>query len=226
MRFVSSMELIRVMHLGRMAYPQAWVWQQEQVQKRLDCPELPDVLALVEHEPVYTLGQGASLDFLRFPIGSIGMPVYRTERGGEVTYHGPGQVVGYPILRLKHYGLDVHKYLRCLEQIIINVLHEYDIAGVRKAGYPGVWVGDVKVAAIGIKVRRGVTMHGFAVNVCTDLTAFERIVPCGIRGYGVGNLAQYCPQIDQREVRDSLGRQVGAVLRRAMEQGDTISIRC
>lgn len=205
------------MRLGRVPYPQAWAWQQEQVQKRLDCPELGDVLALLEHEPVYTLGQAASLDFLRFPIGSIGIPVYRTERGGEVTYHGPGQVVGYPILRLKHYGLDVHAYLRCLEQIIINALREYHIPGERKAGYTGVWVGDVKVAAIGIKVRRGVTMHGFAVNVCTDLTAFDRIVPCGIRGYGVGNLAQFCPHIDPEAVSESLGRQAGAVLRRPME---------
>ncbi|APB33883.1 Lipoate-protein ligase B [Gloeomargarita lithophora Alchichica-D10] len=220
------MRIIHVVPWARVPYPQAWAWQKAQVQQRLDTPELPDILALLEHEPVYTLGQGASLDFLRFPLGSMGIPVYRTERGGEVTYHGPGQVVGYPILRLKHYGLDVHQYLRCLEQAIINVMQEYRIPGERKLGYTGVWVGDTKVAAIGIKVRRGVTMHGFALNVCTDLTAFDRIVPCGIRGYGVGNLGQFCPDIDLGAVRAGLVHTLGAVLGADMEQGDTISIRC
>ncbi len=146
--------------------------------------------------------------------------------GGEVTYHGPGQVVGYPIVRLQHYGLDVHQYLRALEQAIINVLRAYGIPGARKAGYPGVWVGDVKVAAVGIKVRRGVTMHGFAVNVATDLTAFARIVPCGIRDYGVGNLVQFCPELDGTAVRQGLVRELGAVLGAQMEQGDPISLRC
>jgi len=226
MRSAAGMGTIQVIQAGQVAYLQAWAWQKEQVQQRLDHPELPDVLALLEHEPVYTLGQGASLDFLRFPIGRIGIPVYRTERGGEVTYHGPGQVVGYPILRLRNYGLDVHQYLRCLEQIIINVLKKYHISGERKPGYTGVWVGDSKVAAIGIKVRRGVTMHGFALNVCTDLTAFERIVPCGIRGYGVGNVAQFCPDIDLEGVRQGLIETFGAVLGADMEQGDPISIRC
>lgn len=220
------MAKIQVIQAGSVPYPQAWAWQKEQVQQRLDHPELPDVLALLEHEPVYTLGQGASLDFLHFSIGRIGIPVYRTERGGEVTYHGPGQVVGYPILRLKNYGLDVHQYLRALEQIIINVLEKYGIPGERKPGYTGVWVGDKKVAALGIKVRRGVTMHGFALNVCTDLRAFERIVPCGIRGYGVGNVAQFCPDIDLEGVCEGLIQTFGAVLGADMEQGGPISIRC
>ncbi|WP_448380565.1 lipoyl(octanoyl) transferase LipB [Gloeomargarita sp.] len=218
--------MIRVLQWERVAYAQAWAWQQEQVERRLANPHLPDVLALLEHEPVYTLGRGASLGFLQFQPGTIGIPVYRTERGGEVTYHGPGQVVGYPIVRLQHYGLDVHQYLRALEQAIINVLRAYGIPGARKAGYPGVWVGDVKVAAVGIKVRRGVTMHGFAVNVATDLTAFARIVPCGIRDYGVGNLVQFCPELDGTAVRQGLVRELGAVLGAQMEQGDPISLRC
>jgi lipoyl(octanoyl) transferase len=220
------MRTIHVIQWGRVPYSQAWAWQQDQVHQRLADPQLPDVLALLEHDPVYTLGQGASLAFLKFAPGTIGIPVYRTERGGEVTYHGPGQVVGYPILRLQHYGLDGHQYVRCLEQAILDVMREYGIAGERKPAYPGVWVGDVKVAAIGIRVRRGVTMHGFAVNVATDLTAFDRIVPCGIREYGVGNLAQFCPEIDPEDVRRNLVRALGAVLGAKMEQGDTISLRC
>ncbi|MEN9235300.1 MAG: lipoyl(octanoyl) transferase LipB, partial [Gloeomargarita sp. GMQP_bins_25] len=136
-------------------YTQAWTWQREQVRQRLVDPQLPDVVALLEHQPVYTLGRGASLQFLRLPLAELGVPVYRTERGGEVTYHGPGQVVGYPILRLSRYGLDVHQYLRALEEVIIQTLRSYAIAAGRKTGYTGVWVGDTKVAAIGIALRRG-----------------------------------------------------------------------
>ncbi|MEN9216762.1 MAG: lipoyl(octanoyl) transferase LipB [Gloeomargarita sp. HHBFW_bins_162] len=220
------MRRIQVIQWGRVAYAQAWAWQQTQVQDKIENPDVPDVLAVLEHEPVYTLGQGASLAFVRFPVGGIDIPLYRTERGGEVTYHGPGQVVAYPILRLKNYGLDVHQYVRCLEQIVLNVLQEYGIAAERKVGYTGVWVGEVKVAAIGIKVRRGVTMHGVAVNVSTDLRAFSRIVPCGIRDYGVGNVTQFCPEINLSDVRAGLIRQFGAVLGARMEQRDTISIRC
>ncbi len=220
------MRIIQVRQWERVAYPQIWAWQQEQVQQHLEDPHIPDVLALLEHEPVYTLGQGASLEFLRFTVGAIDVPLYRTERGGQVTYHGPGQVVAYPILRLKNYGLDVHQYLRQLEEIVMRVLRDYGIAGARKPGYTGVWVGDVKVAAIGIKVRRGVTMHGLAVNVCTDLGAFARIVPCGIRDYGVGNLVQFCPEIHPTAVRAGLLRHFGTVLGATMEQRDIISIRC
>ncbi|MCS7031894.1 MAG: lipoyl(octanoyl) transferase LipB [Gloeomargarita sp. SKYG116] len=211
---------------GRVPYRQAWTWQQEQVQQRLVNPDLPDVVALLEHEPVYTLGRGASLDFLRAPLEALGIPVYRTERGGEVTYHGPGQVVGYPILRLSHYGLHVHQYLRCLEEIIIQALIPYGIRAGRKAAYTGVWVGDTKVAAIGIAVRRGITMHGFAVNVCTDLAAFAQIVPCGIADYPVGNLVQFCPGLTVVEVQRELVQATERVLGVAMEQVPPISIRC
>ncbi|MEN9206708.1 MAG: lipoyl(octanoyl) transferase LipB [Gloeomargarita sp. GMQP_bins_120] len=207
-------------------YTQAWTWQREQVRQRLVDPQLPDVVALLEHQPVYTLGRGASLQFLRLPLAELGVPVYRTERGGEVTYHGPGQVVGYPILRLSRYGLDVHQYLRALEEVIIQTLRSYAIAAGRKTGYTGVWVGDTKVAAIGIALRRGVTMHGFAVNVCTDLAAFSRIVPCGIAAYPVGNLVQFCPGLTVMHVQQALVQQMERVFGMTMEQAPPISIRC
>ncbi len=172
-------------------------------QRRAD-PCLPDVLILLEHPPVYTLGQGGSTEFLRFNSDVVNLPVYRVERGGEVTYHAPGQVVGYPILNLRHYQQDLHWYLRQLEEVLIRTLAEYGLRGKRIPGLTGIWLAGYKVAAIGIKVSRWITMHGFALNVCPDLTGFERIVPCGIADRPVGSLAQFIPDIDLSEVRQKL----------------------
>lgn len=189
---------------GLVPYETAWAWQRALVAERRQQPTLADVLILLEHPPIYTLGQGASLDFLRFDPDVSAHPLLRIERGGEVTYHCPGQVVGYPILNLKYYRPDLHWYLRQLEEVLIRVLATYGLIGERIAGMTGVWVAGRKVAAIGIKVSRWITMHGFALNVCPDLSGFEQIVPCGIADKPVGSLAQFIPDIDSAQVRQQI----------------------
>lgn len=185
---------------GLVPYKKAWQEQRQRVEQKLDNPTLPDRLILLEHPPVYTLGTGASLDFLKFEPATSNYEIHRVERGGEVTYHCPGQLVGYPILDLRYYKQDLHWYLRQLEAVIIRLLEGYGLPGKRIAGLTGVWLEGVKVAAIGIKVRRWITMHGFALNVCPDLRGFDRIVPCGIANKPVGSLAQFVPNISLEQV--------------------------
>jgi lipoyl(octanoyl) transferase len=180
---------------GRVPYETAWQWQRSLVQQRRQNPALDDVLLLLEHPSVYTLGQGATTDFVKFDPQQATVPVIRVERGGEVTYHCPGQLVGYPILNLQHYQKDLHWYLRQLEEVIIQAIAPYGLRGERLEGLTGVWVEGCKIAAIGIKVSRWITMHGFALNVCPDLTGFQSIVPCGIVDKPVGSLAQFIPDI-------------------------------
>lgn len=182
-------------------YSVAWEQQRSLVAQRIQDPALHDLLLLLEHPPVYTLGQGASLEFLKLDPAELGAQLYRVERGGEVTYHCPGQLVGYPILNLRHYRQDLHWYLRQLEEVLIQVLSVLGLKGDRIAGMTGVWVEGRKVAAIGIKVSRWIAMHGFALNVCPDLSGFERIVPCGIADKPVGSLAQFLPGIRVEDVR-------------------------
>ncbi|MGE5655839.1 MAG: lipoyl(octanoyl) transferase LipB [Actinomycetota bacterium] len=186
---------------GLVPYQVAWELQHQLVQERRDRPELPDVLILLEHPPVYTLGQGAKLEFLKFDWRASDREVHRIERGGEVTYHCPGQLVGYPILNLRRYRPDLHWYLRQLEEVLIRVLAEFGLRGGRIPGLTGVWVEGRKVAAIGIKVSRWITMHGFALNVCPDLQGFQQIVPCGIPDKPVGSLAEWIPGIRLEQVR-------------------------
>lgn len=189
---------------GIVAYSLAWQEQRLLVNQRLKTPNLDDVLMLLEHPPVYTLGTGANVDFLNFDLANAPGEVHRIERGGEVTYHCPGQLVGYPILNLHHYQQDLHWYLRQLEEVIIQVLSLYGLRGERLSGLTGVWLDGCKVAAIGIKVKRWITMHGFALNVCPDLSGFEHIVPCGIKDKPVGSLAQFLPHINVVQVRQDI----------------------
>lgn len=185
---------------AQVPYRHAWHWQQQQVALRRSDPGLVDLLLLLEHPPVYTLGRGATEAFLKFSPSQPPAELHRIERGGEVTYHGPGQVVAYPILNLQRYQPDLHWYLRQLEEVVIRVLARYDLVGERIAGLTGVWVAGYKVAAIGIKVSRWITMHGFALNVCPDLQGFREIVPCGIGDRPVGSVAQFRP-VDPHQVR-------------------------
>ncbi len=189
---------------GIIPYGVAWETQRSLVKKRLQDPTLDDFLWLLEHPPVYTLGTGASLEFLKFDPTVDPYEVYRIERGVEVTYHCPGQLVGYPILNLRYYQQDLHWYLRQLEEVIIQVLKGYGIEGERGSGLTGVWVEGSKVAAIGIKVSRWITMHGFSLNVCPELEGFNRIVPCGIGDKPVGSLAQFIPNINLAKVRQEV----------------------
>jgi lipoate-protein ligase B len=146
-----------------------------------------DVLLLLEHPHVYTLGRGASERYLLSP--PPGVPIHRVSRGGQVTYHGPGQLVGYPILKLEGAARDVHAYMRALERVIIETLGAYGIGAQRREGLTGVWVGQRKIASIGVGIRRWVTQHGFALNVNSDLGFFDGIVPCGIDGCRMTSVA-------------------------------------
>jgi lipoyl(octanoyl) transferase len=189
---------------GIIDYQTAWAWQKSLQQERTIDPDRSDVLILLEHPPVYTLGTGASLDFLKFDPNQSDNELHRVERGGEVTYHCPGQIVAYPILNLRHYQQDLHWYLRQLEEVIIQVLALSNLTGNRIEGLTGVWVEGRKIAAIGIKVSKWITMHGFALNVCPDLAGFDRIIPCGISDRSVVSMAEFMPTIDPDLVRGQI----------------------
>ena len=184
-------------------YQAAWIWQKSLQQERMLDPDLADALVLLEHPPVYTLGTGSSLEFVKFDLQTE-YQLYRVERGGEVTYHCPGQIVAYPILNLRYYQQDLHWYLRQLEEVVIQVLALHHLNGERINGLTGVWLEGRKVAAIGIKVSKWITMHGFALNVCPDLSGFDRIVPCGIVDRSVGSVAEFIPNINPDLVRQQI----------------------
>ena len=184
---------------GLVPYTTAREWQLQLRAERMACARekrapLDDALLLLQHSPVYTLGRGATEEHLRFDpdhAARLGLELHRVERGGEVTYHGPGQLVGYPILDLRRHRQDLHWYVRQVEEVVIRTLGRCGIDGAaRDEEHTGVWVGDRKVAAVGIAVSRWVTMHGFSINVTPDLAAFGRIVPCGIEDRGVTSVQQ------------------------------------
>ncbi len=201
----------KIYHLGRVPYQMAWQWQRSLVQQRKENPDLEDLLLLLEHPSVYTLGQGADERFLNFDPNSRDYELHRIERGGEVTYHCPGQLVGYPILNLRRYQQDLHWYLRQLEEVIIQTLKYYGLQGDRIPGLTGVWVNGAKVAAIGIKVSRWITFHGFALNVCPDLEGFKPIIPCGIPDKPVGKLTDFIPHLTCDQVQQTLVEVFGQV---------------
>ncbi len=179
-----------VVDAGLVPYAQG-VALQEAVHRARRAGTVPDTLLLLEHPPVITLGRGADQGNLlvdRESLAARGVEVHETARGGDVTYHGPGQLVGYPIFDLNDHGRDVHRFLRSIEVSLIHALASWGLTGERVPGLTGVWVGWEKVAAIGIGVRQWVTWHGFALNVNNSLDAFSLIVPCGIRDRGVTSL--------------------------------------
>jgi lipoyl(octanoyl) transferase len=182
---VSTLAPIQVRHLGDVPYLHAWELQRE-IHDAVAAGEMADTLLLLEHEGVYTAGRRTQPEDR--PID--GSPVIDVDRGGRITWHGPGQLVGYPIVRLAE-PLDVVGYVRRLEEMLIITCADFGVTGERVAGRSGVWVTDPparKIAAIGVRVARAVTMHGFALNVDCDLTAYDRIVPCGIADAGVTSL--------------------------------------
>jgi len=173
---VSALEIIEA---GSVPYADALAWQRELAEDRIAGRLSHDVLLLLEHPPVVTLGRNSHASHLLQPAG---IDVFEVERGGDITYHGPGQLVGYPIIDLRDYKQDLHWYLRTLEQALIGALGILNIPAERNPGFTGVWTGGKKIASIGIHVKQWVTWHGFALNVTTDLANFDRIVPCGIPG--------------------------------------------
>lgn len=181
----------QLVELGLVDYREAWALQRAILEARI-AGDVPDTLLLVEHPPTITLGGGSHPgDLLVSPqtLAEKGIELVRVNRGGSITYHGPGQLVGYPILDLSDMGRDMGRYVYLLEEAIISLLASYRIAAGRRQGYPGVWVDEKKIAALGIYVRRWVTMHGFAINVQPDLGYFSLINPCGLVGCQVTSMA-------------------------------------
>jgi lipoyl(octanoyl) transferase len=180
---------MNVQWLGRMGFETALGMQEDIVAAKNATPDAPDALLLLEHEPVFTIGRTPDQSSLGDET-QLPHPVVKINRGGQATYHGPGQLVGYPLIDLRRRGQDLHRYLRALEEILIELCASYGVAAVRREGLTGVWVGERKLASIGVGVRRWVAMHGFALNVCGDLAAFGSIVPCGIAGVEMTSLAR------------------------------------
>jgi lipoyl(octanoyl) transferase len=175
----SQSEAATIRWLSRMNFADALALQEEIVaQKRADASS-QDELLLLEHEPVYTIGRTPDRSSL-LGASHLPHPLFPINRGGQATYHGPGQLMGYPIVDLRRCGQDLHRYLRWLEQLLIDLLAKYEIAAARREGLTGVWIENRKIASIGVGVRHWITMHGFALNVCGDLTPFDKIIPCGI----------------------------------------------
>jgi len=182
----------------------AWEAQRSLQQRLLDHPEGPEAVLLLEHEPCYTLGRGASEAFLRFDPAEAPLPLHRIDRGGEVTHHAPGQLVLYPVLNLQRHGADLHRYLRDLEQVVIDLLAGLDLQGERIAGLTGVWLEGRKVAAIGVGARRWISQHGLALNVDGDLAGFAAVVPCGLSDRPVGRLVDWRPELTSQGLRQRL----------------------
>jgi lipoyl(octanoyl) transferase len=176
-----------ILDLGLSDYNETWKLQKKLQHKRI-LGEIEDHLLLVEHPPVFTLGKNASKQHII--NNSDDVSIIQTDRGGNITFHGPGQLVGYPILDLNYYKRSITWYMRELEQLIIEVLGEYDIKASRKKGLTGTWVKDKKIAALGVRISRWVTMHGFSLNINPDLNFYKNIIPCGIKEYGVTSMAK------------------------------------
>lgn len=184
------MKDLAVVNLGLTEYKSCWELQRRVFDLRAK-GVIPDTLLLTEHQHVYTIGKGGDDNHLLAADEELqlkGVAVFHNDRGGDITYHGPGQLVGYPILDLKGFYLDLHRYLRDLEEVVIRTLGHYGIESRRIQEYTGVWVGDEKICAIGVKSGRWITMHGFAFNINTDLSHFSRIIPCGIFEKGVTSM--------------------------------------
>lgn len=198
-------ERLAVWDLGRRPYGEVLEFQRQLCRRRMAGELDHDVLLLVEHDPVITLGRGTRAESLPIPPAELerrGTPVFEVERGGDVTYHGPGQLVGYPILDLQRYRPDLHWYLRQLEGALIDGLGAVGIAADRNPGRTGVWTAGRKIASIGIHVKQWITFHGFALNVSTDLSPFDLIVPCGIRGVEMTSVARELGRNDTGAIWD------------------------
>ncbi len=199
---------------GCLSYAGGLALQKETVRRRV-AKEIPDTLILIEHSPVITMGRMAKAEHV---IGRrADVEVVPTPRGGDVTYHGPGQVIGYPIVDLTAINLGLKKYLERLEEVMIRAVAPYGIKAGRQAGMTGAWVGDRKIGAIGVRVEKWVTSHGFALNANTDLSGFDLIIPCGLQGKGVTSIAREIGRdVDLGELRRSVVAIFGTVFGRRM----------
>ena len=214
-----------VIDWGRTRYEAAWKAQDALVAKRI-ANEISDTLVFTEHEPVYTVGlrSGAEANLVWDPahLAREGIEVVKTNRGGDITYHGPGQIVGYPIIDLSPHK-DLHEYLRLLEQVMINTVGSFGLTATRREGKTGIWVGTRKVAAIGVAVRRWVAYHGFALNVNANLSHFQGIVPCGIsatEGTVTSLQAELGRELDLAAVKNRLAIEFGELLPKFLAPSD------
>ena len=178
---------MNVRWLGRIGYGEALALQEKIAAQKAESLDAPDELLLLEHESVFTIGRTNDQSSLRDPA-ALPAPLMAINRGGQATWHGPGQLVGYPLLDLRKRGSDLHRYLRDLEEFLILLCAEFGVAASRREGLTGVWVGGKKIASLGVGVRRWISMHGFALNVCGPLDGFAHIVPCGIAGVEMTSL--------------------------------------
>src|SRR5262249_11124197 len=222
-----QMRILEIRRLGMMPYGDALALQRQLVEERR-ADAIPDVLLLVEHPAVLTLGvrgDGGRSHILATPeaLASRGIEVFETRRGADITYLGAGQIVGYPIVNLKPDRCDVHRYVRDLEEVLIRVAADYRINARRVDGLTGVWVGDEKLAAIGVRISRWVTSHGFALNHRTDLTHFGLIVPCGISDRGVTSLVELGCRAERFEVEERIAHHFGQVFQRQLSTSAVIS---
>jgi lipoyl(octanoyl) transferase len=220
----SDVRQLEVRRLGLIGYDDALALQRDLVEERR-ANRVPDLLLLLEHPPVITLGVRSEIARANVVasgerLADLGVTVHETGRGGDVTYHGPGQIVGYPILDLRPDRCDVHKYVRDLEEVMIRTCAAYGVLAGRISGLTGAWVGAEKIGAIGIRISRWITSHGFAFNVRTDLDHFKLIVPCGIPDRGVTSLEKVTSQsIPMRDVEDAITRSFAEVFERALDSG-------
>jgi lipoate-protein ligase B len=226
---VTSQRICRLIRLeGLTQYSEALQLQRDLARAKVGGRLADDLLILLEHHRVITLGRGASDSNVIAPPGLLqqrGVQVHEIERGGDVTYHGPGQLVGYPILDLKLYKQDLHWYLRQLEKSIIGALGDFEIVGSQVPGYTGVWVENRKIASIGVHVTRWVTFHGFALNVNTDLSDFDLIVPCGIEAVEMTSIQKETGRpFALSEVADRVAASFSSVFEVAMEPANLKSI--
>jgi lipoate-protein ligase B len=216
----SAMEICLFARPGLLDYHEAWEVQKTIARLR-GAGSAPDTLILLEHPHTYTLGRRGKLsDVLvdETALERMGVQVCYVDRGGEVTYHGPGQIVGYPIVDVRHLGGPV-AYVRALEAVIVHALGDFGLEARRRDDLTGVWVGNEKIAAIGVKISRGITTHGFALNVNTDLSYFQYIVPCGMRGMGVTSMDRLLGgSVDLEEVSLDLAHHFGLLFGRTMQE--------
>lgn len=205
-----------VLDLDVLPYEEAIALQEKLAAQRLQ-GKIRDILILLEHPPVITVTHKKTLENILVPLDKLrdeNILIYKTNRGGDVTYHGPGQIVCYLIIDLTNHGKDIHKYVYNIEEILINLLRDYKVAAFRDESYPGVWVKNEKIAAIGIAVKRGwISMHGFSFNVDPNLDHFSFIMPCGIRHKGVTSLSKVLGEaVNKQELRQRLIRHICDVL--------------
>ena len=193
---------IKLIHLERTPYKEVWNLQKKLQQERIK-EKINDTIILTEHEPVYTLGKNANVNHL-LPNRDRNIEVFNIERGGDITFHGPGQLVGYPILCLKNYKPSITWYMRTLEQVIIDTLKNFSISATRRRNFTGVWVGDEKIAAMGVRISRWVTMHGFSININPDLKFYDGIIPCGIFEFGVTSMKELGVHSSMNTVKSNL----------------------